>query len=117
MQPKNQVHHPFNFFNHSLIESSFNSESSRPCGKCHVSHVTCPMSGVRCQEFSKDRPSGPMLSTSQNVRVCVRVCVCLFTFEVPFNGLFAPTSQSWKSNIFRDSECLGKSNGKKWSQI
>ena len=40
-----------------------------------------------------------------------------FTFEVPFNGLFAPTSQSWMSNIFRDSESLGKSNGKKWSQI
>ena len=40
-----------------------------------------------------------------------------FTFEVPFNGLFAPTSRSWMSNIFRDSESLGKSNGNKWSQI
>ena len=40
-----------------------------------------------------------------------------FTFEVPFNGLFSPTSQSWMSNIFRDSESLGKSNGKKWSNI
>ena len=30
--------------------------------------------------------------------------VCLFTFKVPFNGLFAPTSLSWMSNIFRDSE-------------
>ena len=40
-----------------------------------------------------------------------------FTFEVPFNGLFAPTSQSRMSNIFRDSESLGKSSGKKWSQI
>ena len=40
-----------------------------------------------------------------------------FTFEVPFNGLFAPTSQSRMSNIFRDSESLGKSNGKKWSHI
>ena len=62
-----------------------------------------------------------MLSISRNVRlsVCpsVRVSVCLFTFEVPFNGLFAPTSQSRMSNIFRDSESLGKSNGKKWSQI
>ena len=27
------------------------------------------------------------------------------------------TFQSWMSNIFRDSESLGKSNGKKWSQI
>ena len=40
-----------------------------------------------------------------------------FTFEVPFNGLFAPTSRNRMSNIFRDSEFLGKSNGKKWSQI
>ena len=40
-----------------------------------------------------------------------------FTFEVPFNGLFAPTSQSQMSNIFRDSESMGKSNGKKWSNI
>ena len=71
--------------------------------------------------FSKHRPSGPMLSISWNVRLSVRVSVCLsvcvFTFEVPFNGLFAPTSWSWMSNIFRDSESLGKSSGKKWSQI
>ena len=40
-----------------------------------------------------------------------------FTFEVPFNGLFAPTSQSWMSNIFLDWKCLGKSNEKKWSNI
>ena len=32
-------------------------------------------------------------------------------------GLFAPTSRSRMSNIFRDSESFGKSNGKKWSQI
>ena len=48
---------------------------------------------------------------------CVRLSVCLFTFEVPFNGLFAPTSRSRMSNIFRDSESLGKSNGKKLSNI
>ena len=62
-----------------------------------------------------------MLSISRNVRlsVClsVRLCVCLFIFEVPFNGLFAPTSWSRMSNIFRGSETLGKSNGKKWSNI
>ena len=63
--------------------------------------------------FSKHRPSGPMLSISRNVRLYI----CLFTFEVPFNGLFAPTSRSQMSNIFTDSESLGKSNGKKWSQI
>ena len=46
--------------------------------------------------LSKHRPSGPILSISRFVRlsVClsVRLCVCVFTFEVPFNGLFAPTS-------------------------
>ena len=50
----------------------------------------------------------------------VRPFVCLSVrslFEVPFNGLFAPTSRSRMSNIFRDSESLGKSNGKKWSHI
>ena len=68
--------------------------------------------------FSKHWPSGPMLSISRDVRlsVCLSVglCVCLFTFEVPFNGLFAPTSRSRMSNI---SESLGKSNGKKWSNM
>ena len=51
--------------------------------------------------------------------VCVAVCVSvrLFTFEVLFKRLFALTSRSWMSTIFRDSESLGKSNGKKWSQI
>ena len=37
----------------------------------------------------------------------------LLWFSVFFNGLFAPTSQSRMSNIFRDSESLGKSNAKK----
>ena len=41
----------------------------------------------------------------------------LLRFSVFFNGLFAPTSRSRMSNIFRDSESLGKSNDKKWSQI
>ena len=42
--------------------------------------------------------------------VCLFVClsVCVFTFEAPFNSLFAPTSQSWMSNIFRDLESLGE---------
>ena len=34
--------------------------------------------------------------------VCLFVCVCVFTFEVPFNGLFAPTSRSRMSNMFRE---------------
>ena len=39
---------------------------------------------------------------------CVCLSVCVFTFEVPFKRLFAPTSRSRMSNIFRDSESLGK---------
>ena len=38
----------------------------------------------------------------------------LFT---PLNGLFASVSQSPMSKLFKCSESLGKSNGKKWSQI
>ena len=56
--------------------------------------------------------SGPMLSISLNVRLSVCPSVCVFIFEVPFKRLFAPTSQSPMSNIFRDLESLGKSNGK-----
>ena len=41
----------------------------------------------------------------------------LLLFLVFFNGLFAPTSGGRMSNIFRDSESLRKSNGKKWSNI
>ena len=61
--------------------------------------------------------SVPMLSIGRNVRLSVRLFDCVFTFEVPFKRLFAPTSLSRMSNIFRDSESLGKSNSKKWSQI
>ena len=68
--------------------------------------------------FSKHRSSGPILSISR-MSVCpsVRLFVRLFTFKVLFKYLFAPTSRSRMSNIFRDSESLGKSNGLKWSRI
>ena len=75
---------------------------------------------VHFKSFSKHRPSGPMLSISRNVRpsVCLFVCLSVCSLlEVPFNGLFAPTSRSRMSNIVKDSESLGKSNGKKWSHI
>ena len=42
---------------------------------------------------------------------------CILYFLTPFNGLFAPTSQTTMSKLFRFSELLGKINGKKWSQI
>ena len=58
-----------------------------------------------------------MISICRNVRLCVCPTVRLFTFEVPMKRLFAPTSRSRMSNIFRDSESLGEIHGKKWSQI
>ena len=57
------------------------------------------------------------MSVCPSVCPSVRLSVCVFTFEVPFNGHFALTFRSRMSNIFRDLESLGKSNGKKWSQI
>ena len=42
---------------------------------------------------------------------------CLSPFHaLDFEAYFAPTSQSRRSKKFRDSEPLGKSAGKKWSQ-
>ena len=55
-------------------------------------------------------------SKCPSVCVSVRVLVCS-CFEVPFKRLFAPTSRSRMFKIFRDSASLGKSIGKKWSQI
>ena len=51
---------------------------------------------MKCKKkiFSLNQPSGPIQSISRNVRLSVRPSVCpsvrLFTFEVPFNYLFAP---------------------------
>ena len=61
----------------------------------------------------------PSMCPSVCLSFCLSVClsVYLFTFEVPFKCLFAPIFQSWISKVFRDSVFLGKSNGKKWSQI
>ena len=99
------------------------------CNRLHCSDLhwtagfthTLHPSALTCTAFSKHQPSGPMLSISRNVRlsVCLWVCVsvCLFPFEVPFKRLFAPTSRSRMSNIFRDSESLGKSNWKRWYNI
>ena len=74
---------------------------------------------LKCLLFKASALWADAFYKSKCLSVCPSVCPCvrLFTFEVPFNGLFAPTSRSRKSNIFRDSESLGKSNGKKWSSI
>ena len=65
--------------------------------------------------FSKTWHSGPSLSRSRIVRLCV--CVSVHFLSVPFKHLFAPTSQSSMPKLFGDSESLGENNGKKWSQI
>ena len=67
--------------------------------------------------FSPDRPTGPIRSSSRDVRVYVCMCVCLSLLPIyALMYMFAPTSRSRMSKIFRDSESLGKSSGKKWSQ-
>ena len=58
--------------------------------------------------FSKNRPSGPILSVSQNVRKFVCLFVCPSHFVTPFNGLFAPIFRSSISNFFGFLESLGK---------
>ena len=57
--------------------------------------------------FSSNRPTGPIRSSSRDVRP---YAPCLFVpFHVlDFEAYFAPTSRSRMSNIFRDSESLGK---------
>ena len=104
-----------------LLWKMFTKEEKIYVNVNNYSYIFATSCSLCISNFSKHRPSGPMLSISRNVRLCVcpSVCllVCLFTFEVPFNSLFAPTSRSRTSNIFRDSESLGKSNGKKWSNI
>ena len=47
--------------------------------------------------------------------VCMYVCLSLLPIYA-LMYMFAPTSRSRMSKIFRDSESLGKSSGKKWSQ-
>ena len=72
-----------------------------------------------CEIFKASALWADAFYKSKCPSMCLSVCVavCVFTFEVPFKRLFAPTSQGRMSNIFRDSESLGKSNEKKWSQI
>ena len=58
--------------------------------------------------FSNHRPSGLSISPCVILFVCLSVCSLLrYRLKV-----FAPTSWSLMSKVFRDSESLGKSNGK-----
>ena len=93
---------------------------------------------VRCQKiktqtqilFSSNRPTGPIRSSSRIVCVFVPFPCDFFRGlslalrshdQIPASHWSTPspppTSRSRISKIFRDSESLGKSNGKKWSQI
>ena len=70
--------------------------------------------------FSKHRPSGPMLSISRNVRLCVRLSVCLSVrslLRYCLTVFLPPLPKVGCQICFRDSESMGKSNGKKWSNI
>ena len=75
-----------------------------------IEYIIFKASALWADAFYKSKYLSVCLSS-----VCLSVCV--FTFEVPFKRLFAPTSQSRMSNIFRDSESLRKSSEKKWSHI
>ena len=86
--PARGKHHPSQFF-HSDLNSISNS-------------------------FQRIGP-WPILSKSRDVRLCV--CVFVPFHALGFEAYFAPTSRSRMSKNFRDSESLGKSNGKNWSQI
>ena len=60
---------------------------------CHVSGVMCQVSGVGCI-FQGIGPLEALWADAFYKSKCPCVClfVRVFTFEVPFNGLFAPTS-------------------------
>ena len=105
---------PIIFDFHQLSGPSWSSSQHVRVFLCQSpSHAIFKASALWADAFYKSKCP----SVCPSVRVSVCVSVCLFTFEVPCNGLFAPTSRSRMSNIFTDSESLGKSNGKKWSQI
>ena len=53
----------------------------------------------------------------QSFGIGLLLLMCLFTFEVQSNRLFAPTSQSRMSKFLEIFNPWGKSNGKKWSRI
>ena len=84
------------------------------CVMCHMLHVMCHMSCVTCHischvmscvtvsDFSKHRPSGPMLSISRNVRLSVRLSVHVFVCSLLRYRLtvFLPPLPEVKCQIF-----------------
>ena len=68
---------------------------------------------VREATFSKNRPLADSFIESQ----CpFWICLSVPFHVLDFEAYFAPISRNQMSEIFRDSESLGKSPGKKWSQ-
>ena len=77
---------------------------------CHSPKVD---DGVERFSSSKHWPSGPMLSISRNVNIFV----CLFVGSLLRYRLTVFLPPLAEVRCPRDSESLGKSNGKKQSQI
>ena len=92
-------------FEYILLEVSFYDWETRNC--------SVMLLFVHSNIFSKHRPSGPILSISRNVLMCV----CKSHFLTLFNGPFAPTSRSPMSKLLEFSESWGKNNWKKWCKI
>ena len=68
-------------------------------------------------KFSSNRLTWQIRSSGCDVLVWCLSFTCLSPFHVlDFEAYFAPTFRSRMSKNFRDSEALGKSAGKKWSQ-
>ena len=80
-----------------------------------VAAMTKKRGGGRPCNLSSNRPTGPIQSSSFDVRLSVGLWNVPF-HVVHFEAYFTPTSQSRMSKIFRVSKSLGKSAGKKWSQ-
>ena len=95
---------------------NFCSLSVRPPVKEHIANNGIPQDRFDASMIFK---ASALWADAFNKSKCpsVRVSVRLFTFEVTFKRLFAPTSRSQMSKMFRDSESLGKNNGQKCSQI
>ena len=69
------------------------------------------------KQFSKHLPSGQSRFVRLFVCLFVHLFVLVFSSEVPFKNILAPTSRSRMSKILEIRNPWGKSNGKKWSHI
>ena len=94
------------------------SKRSNSCNRSRTENFLSPLLNLLCLfhllilshlfpllkilQFSQNRPSGPIISLSQNVRMCVCLFVfCPSHFLTLFNGIFAPTSGIPMPKLFR----------------